>query len=479
MSTDSSGQFLIRPRSRFPILVLSVIDGAMINLKPRAYQLPAVRWMYDHPVGALFGDLGSGKTIVVLALIETLRQTEYGKTLLIAPKNVKDLVWRQEAKKFYQFQDLKFSTAFAPNANVHLVNPESLHKVPDWGAYANLIIDESTDFKNYASIRFKKLSERLYLFRRRYILTAGPIPNGYHDMWAQIYILDEGERLGKNITAYRNRYFRKNEYGFGYEELPGAAEQIETEIADLCFRIDLAEYPEVYIPERHDITVSVDLGPENMAIYKSLERDLVAELESETVTALSAAELYGKCKQFTGGFLYSWPEWIPKKDRKSKHRKTHWVHREKLHALGALHNEIGRRPALVVYQHEAEGRAISRRFSCPLIHGGSKGREDTVLAWNAGKLPMLAAQIGTIARGLNLQFGGRDMVVYSIPDNMDHYFQVRGRLHRPGAEQTVNIYHLVATDTVDEMKLAPRLGKKLSRQKALLDALTSHFRGHR
>lgn len=433
-----------------------------ITLRPQ--QQAALNWLHGRTYGALFGDLGTGKTLVLLSLIQTLKNEGFGQVLLVAPKNVRNYVWQQESEKFGCF-DLSFSKSFGP-ADVHLVNPERLKDVPDWLAYDSLIVDESTDFKNHSTIRFKNFSERVHLFRRRFILSAGPIPNGYHDLWAQMFIVDLGVRLGKNITAFRRAYCQRSHSGYTYDVLPQCEPIIDDLISDTCFRMDRSDLD---IPDKHDIDIMIDLGDSLMKTYRSLDKKLFAEIQGKRVLAMSASAAYTKCKQFAGGFVYLG----------EKPDVMHVeVHREKLHALGRVHAEIGYKPILVLYQYTAEGRAIEKRFGCPRIHGGTTEKRvgEILDAWNRGELPMLAAQIHTIAMGLNMQFGGSHIAVYSIPDNYNDYFQVVGRLWRPGVKNDVWVYHIKCRNTVDELKLEPRLKKKESTQKRLLRAIRGYQR---
>ena len=112
-----------------------------------------------------------------------------------------------------------------------------------------VVIGEFSSFKNHASKRFKSLKMVKSKIKRLVGLTGTPAPNGLKDIWAQIYLLDQGQRLGKNITAFRNRFFdyvRFGNSGFGEYRLKDGSEQsIRDKIGDICISMKSEDYLEL------------------------------------------------------------------------------------------------------------------------------------------------------------------------------------------------------------------------------------------
>lgn len=465
----------------------------MTSLQLKPYQLDGARWMLSRDYGAILADLGMGKTVITLTWLQTLLHLgQLRRCLIIAPLRVCRYVWPAEVQKFPIFWRLAPSLKFDPANYVHLINPESLHTVPDWTAYDTLVVDESVTFKrrfapkrakqkaleaiaenpelaaHRGKCRFEILEPYLGLFKRRFILTGGPTPHSLMDLWTQMYICDLGKRLGHNISWFRSRYFERG--GFkGKKYLPkyGASDEIHHVIGDMCLRLDRKDHLD--LPELRQNNVPVHLPDKVFKAYKNYERKLWFALNDVELTSFNRLEMYSKCRQFASGFVYEKLE--------TGEKKTHWVHREKIKALKELHEHIGHAPLLVLYEHEAEGLELERVFRAPRICGGTtkKQTESALKRWNSKQLSMLIAQTGTVAMGLNLQTGGRDMVFFSLPNNYNNYFQVCGRLYRPGVDGAVTISHLVAARTIDDQALLPSLRDKETTQEGLLDALKAYL----
>lgn len=454
-------------------------------MRLRDYQRNAVNWLLGRPHGALFADPGTGKTLIMLTLLRRLEllRTKPLRVLLVAPIRVMYNVWPAEIEK-WGF-DISWSILHGPrkaealqqplpvetpSIHIDLLNPEGLKWFDEQPRphYDVFVLDESSLFRNPTSVRMKILREILPAFERRYILTGTPTPNGMHDLWSQMFIVDLGATLGTRITHYRNAYFYHEQHNdiHKYRLIPGMDEVIKKRTAPSCFRIDAENCLD--LPPLLVNNIRVGLPREARRMYDSMEKNLFAELTDGKRFAPTAGSAYGLCCQLAGGAVYH--EDGPGHDV---------VHDAKIRALKELRAELGDKPLLVVfrYRHEAERLQASTRAYFPLVMGGTGERTTSQLIkqWNNGELPLLGAQYQSISHGLNLQGGGNDIVWFSLADDFDVYEQLNRRIYRSGVRDTVRVHRLLADRTVD-WAIARRLDEKRTDQQGLFDALEEYRR---
>lgn len=445
----------------------------MSSFEPHDYQQDGINWILSHQGAGLFLPPGLGKTSITLSAIDVLKQAnEIDRVLIIAPLRVCYMVWRQEVDKW----DFPFTigllhgkdkdTVVRQKHDIYLINPEGIN----WLVHSHmqlfskykfmLVCDESTLFKNHSSLRFKMLNHILPMFKRKLILTGTPAPNGLLQLWSQIFILDGGKRLGKNISAFRRQWFIPNYDKFGYIMRDGADDQIYTAINDIVMH---KSTDELELPEKLYNTILVQLPTTALKLYKEIKNDFISQIEDETlITAMNAASQASKLKQIANGMLYN-------DDKEGVN-----IHDEKLSALEELVDSLGGRPLLVVYEFNHDLHKLQSTFkNAPRIGGGVTGKEleSIVERWNKGQLPVLLIQPKAGGHGLNMQDGGcHDIVWYSITFDLELYEQVNARVHRQGVKNTVTIHHIVAESTVDK-KIMRVLEGKAKLQDALLDSL--------
>lgn len=281
--------------------------------KLRGYQKRAVDFIKKHSRAGLFLDMGLGKTVSTLtALSDLLDKGVVTRVLLVAPLRPAEGVWRQEARKWQHTRHITFKMltgnertrllALKSQAQVHIINVDNLRwllytlramKQP-W-PYDMLVIDESSMFKTPSAKRFNTLRYQLKKFPRRVILTGTPMPKGLLDLWSQIFILDEGDRLCSTVKHYRARFFTKRFDGYGYDADEGAEEKILKLIEPLVLTMRAEDYLE--LPPTIKQEVYVDLPPKARALYRKLEDEMFLELEHGTAEALHPASLSAKCWQ--------------------------------------------------------------------------------------------------------------------------------------------------------------------------------------
>ena len=327
-----------------------------------------------------------------------------------------------------------------------------------------LVIDESSSFKSPKSIRFKSLRKVQPSFDRVVLLTGTPAPNGLMDLWAQLYLLDRGERLGKTLTSYRDKYFkpgrRNGAIVYNYRPLEDSEKEIHKKIGDICMSMKAEDYLD--LPARVDNFVEVELGAEVMAKYAEFEEDLVIELFSggQEITAVNGAVLSNKLLQFANGTIYD--------DEKNAHD----VHPYKLEALDEIVENAQGRPVLVAYTYKHDKDRIMAKLKKyrPRLLKDDKDVDD----WNAGRIQVLVMHPASGGHGLNLQDGGDLIVWYGQTWSLELYMQFNARLYRQGQTRPVVVNHLIAQGTLDQDVMAA-LGGKARKQESLMQAVKARI----
>ena len=477
--------------------------------RPEKYQLKAMSWLLSHGNAGLFLDPGLGKTSIGLGAIKTLRRTEMPAKqgfLVIAPLRPVYNVWdggnpESEPRKWSDFHGLKTSLlhgdgkneALRTRADLYLMNPDGLSWLLDnvkpgaasWPFYG-LLVDESTDFKHSNTQRFKLLRAILPYFRRRWIFTGTPAPNGLLDLFGQIYVLDLGNALGRYITRYRLDYFLPTGYG-GHTWVPqrGAEEKIYRRIEPLVLRMSERDYlklPRLLGALSHEGTkpalVRVKLPEKARRVYDQLEELFFIELENGSVTAANSGVKSIKLRQIANGGIYvdKGGEETEGGQTAKNNRKWNLVHEAKTDAVVELLEELGK-TAVIAYEfhHDlARMRLHPMLKNVPAIGEGSI-KEDTQLAsaLNHGDIRTLFVNPASFSRGSNMQAGADALIWASMTYNYEHYDQLVRRFWRKGRVRPFFVYHIIAEETVD-LAILQAIGMKNRTQRGLLDALRSY-----
>ena len=423
------------------------------------YQKRAVDHVLKNKRCALWMEMGLGKSAVTLTALKDLPKP----AIVLAPKRVVDHVWEDEASKWYPEAKV-VSVVGTPSArtaklrtpaDIFVINYELLSWLLENGEWRwpTVVLDEATRVKNQSSKLFKGLRKVAGSWQHCIQLTGSPAPNGLIDLWGQMYLLDRGARLGKTVTAFRNRWFRPDYMGWSFDPLPHAQEEIEFLCADLCISMSAEDYLD--LPDMMITDIQVDLPKDARRQYDKLKDDLVAVVDNELITAMSAATLIGKLLQLTSGAVY---------DESGKVLSSHST---KVDAVEEIVSTLSGENVVVVYQFKHELEALRERFPQGVEVRDNK---NTVKDWNNGKIPMLFIHPASAGLGLNLQHGGRHMIWTTPTWNLEHYQQTNARLHRRGQTKPVMIYRVVCNDSADQ-RVIGAIGSKDAVQTALLDAL--------
>lgn len=466
----------------------------MPTFKPHEYQREAFNFLMNRIFiegnlgGGLFLDPGLGKTSVTCWLIQALRSIGFvDSTLIIAPLRAVDNVWPDEIEKWgFNLTYRKVTgtpgqriKALRQSADVYLINPENVAWLQKQThlPFDFLVVDESTKFKSWMAKRTRALKRMLSMFAARVILTGTPSPNSMADLFAQMYLVDDGESLGRTLTVFRNRTCNRGGYE-GREWLfrPECQSLVEQLIAPAVIRMDAADHLD--LPEKVDHVIWVSLDRAEKRQYKSLERELAIALgEDKTLTASNSGAKYTMCRSFANGGVYEILE-RDEKDRPTK-RKTHHVHDKKLEALVDLVEELQGKPVLVAYQFKHDLERIRKAYpKAPVINGDTKPADDTetLRRWNRREIPILLVQPQAMSHAVNAQDGGNDIVWFGLSDQLEIELQFNARLHRQGVKGQVRIHRILTRGTVDEAIL-DRIRQKDTRQTALLNSLKRYLRG--
>lgn len=460
--------------------------------KPRDYQARATEFVVGQPRAALWMQMGLGKTVCALTAVDILRSFgETSKVLVLAPKRVANLTWPDEVAKWDHLRDLGVARLLGSAAKrkrqlhnpapIHVINYENVPWLLNYldGAwpYDMVIADEATKLKSHGSVRFRGVPEHVNEHgdtvpatrglkhvagrtKRWLNLTGTPMPKGLHDLWSQTYLLDGGKRLGKNITAFRNRWFSQNRFSESREWEPRewAFDEITAKVKDLALTLKSADYLD--LPELIRNRVEVALPDEAMADYLELEREFYLRVEHHEIVAGNAGIASGKLRQYAAGALYT-------DDR------GNWVgvHDAKLDALESVVEEAGGMPVLVFYNFKSDLARIRAAFP-----QAKEFKDDARLLrdWNAGRIPMLLLHPESAGYGLNLQDGSNICVFFSLDWSLDSHDQAIERIGptrqlQSGHPRPVFVHYIMARDTIDE-RVLERLIDRREMQDVLLEA---------
>ena len=411
---------------------------------------------------------GLGKTTTSLTI---LAEQFEGTTLIVAPKRVAETVWTTEASKWEHLKHLKINkvigsvterlAALKSNGNIYVVNLENLVWLLDQNmrTFNNLIIDESSRFKDPSTKRFKALKKHLKSFKRRIILTGTPTPQSLQNLWSQVGILDLGERLETSLTKFRDKYMnpgqRNRHTGVVYNWVlkDGAAKVITDKISDICYSLKAEDY--LQLPTLTTLYHKVEIDSTVRKKYNELRKTMVVDIKKERITAPTAATLANKLLQFTSGAIYT------------EEGDVQEVHRSKLEYLESIMEESSS-PTLVFYHFKHSLQRIRLQFPEAVVLD-----DDNIEAWRCGKIRMLLAHPQSGGIGLNLQCNVGDTaqtVWFDLPWSSENYIQANARIYRQGQEKPVIIHHLTVSNSVDE-HVVKVLEGKITIQDALMDAL--------
>lgn len=452
----------------------------MAIYNPHGYQAYCTERIISDSSLGLFLDMGLGKTVITLTAINELlyHRFEVSKVLVIAPKKVAETTWSAEAQKWEHLKHLRISKligtaqqrirALNTPADVYVINRENVPWLVDYDSNAwrfdMVVVDELSSFKSNKAQRFKSLCYVRQHIRRFVGLTGTPASNGLTDLWAQVYLLDSGERLGKNITHFRTRYCECETHGghfTTYSMKPGAEESIKAAISDICISMKTEDY--LTLPDCITVDVPVILDARAKRRYEQFEKDMLLQIDENTLDAGTAAVLTGKLLQFANGAVYA------------ENKNAVEIHSCKLDVLSELIEGLNGQHVLLFYNFQHDVDRITARFAKSGLTVRQLKTDTDCRDWNNGKIDILLAHPASAGYGLNLQQGGHHIIWFGLNWSLELYEQANKRLHRQGQREAVIVHRLITQDTRD-VDVAVAIEGKSDVQNALLEALKAKIR---
>lgn len=446
-----------------------------ITFQPHSYQKHAIDKVIENEKYGLFLDMGLGKTVSTLTAFSELQLLDTEKMLVIAPLNVAKDTWADEISKWDHLKHLRISkilgtpkqrlAALNKDADIYITNKENTKWLCDqykkeW-PFDMVVIDELSTFKNPSSQRFKAIKKKLPLVKRFVGLTGTPSPNSLLDLWAQVYLIDRGERLETAFSRYRERYFRAthqvSDHVYNWELREGSEDLIYKQIEDIALSMKASDYLDM--PERIDTKQVVTLSNKERKLYDELEKYYILEDETDgTIVAQSGASLSQKLLQLSNGAVYTDDEDVRQ------------IHDRKLDKLEEIIDEAQGQPILLFYNFKHDRARILECFDDVITLDDSNYKAK----WNSGKAKILLAHPASAGHGLNLQQGGHIIVWFGLTWSLELYQQANARLYRQGQEHTTIIHHIMTDNTIDQRVYKALQNKELT-QDELMKAIKARI----
>ena len=409
------------------------------SLRPEQDQ--AADFLYENNRAMVLAAVGAGKTAITLTAMQAMLDDGHVRRwLVIAPKRVCEEVWPVEAAKWARTAPVlavgppaRRAAAFAGDARVVVTNYDIFDRPADLSGFDGVVFDELTRLKNPSGARFKKLEKLIKHIDVRWGLTGSFTSNGLEDVFGQCKIIDTG-LLGRAKGAFMQQYFVCVNRDFGqWEPVRGSLARVMQRIRSATTVLDAQAYRRSLPPcHVHEVTVPLsDRKP-----YDSMKRSYVARFDNARVVAQNAAVVTAKLQQLSGGFVYN----------RDAGAAPIWFSHHKLDRLGEILSENQRASTLIVYNYQEELAELKRRYP----HAQTLDDDNAVERWNQGQIELLLVHPKSAGHGLNLQYGGHCLVFMSLPWSLELYEQVVGRLHRSGQTTAVQVYVLLAKDTIDQ-----------------------------
>jgi len=441
------------------------------TFRPFDYQIPMVEHLLANDRAALFVSPGKGKTVVTLTALDVLATCgQFRGALIVAPLRVCSITWPAQVARWAHTSWMRVANLLTAEglqawldgtADIYLINSELLPNrlplmFPKKKTFVcpvdTLVIDELSLAKNPQSKRFKALHKHLGEIPRRWGLTGTPIPNNYLDLWMQVKMLDDGKRLGKTFSSYKDEHFYAADYmGYTFKLVTGHKEQIDRRLADLA--LVMVGDPND-LPSSSFIDIPAALPPAARRQYKTLEKEMLAEIADGEITAPSAGVLVNKLLQMTSGAVYD------------EDRNVLPVHTAKLDALHTLLDKHRGEPVLILtaFKHES-ARIIDAIPEARMFNELQLGE------WQDGRIPVWVADPRSLSHGIDgLQKSCRIAIWCSLTYSHETYVQTNARLIRTGQTAETIIYRIIAPGTIDDA-VAEALRDKSDTQTGMLHAV--------
>jgi len=328
-----------------------------------------------------------------------------------------------------------------------------------------VVIDEFTAFKHRTSARSKAMNKLRHHFDVRWGLSGTPNSNGICDLWHPVYLIDDGERLGRSFWGYRAQVCTPvpNHNVPGGNHVDWVDKQdaeliVADKIHDITVRHKLRDC--IDMPENVAYTVATKLPQKLMAQYHTMLNEAVLELESgEAVNAVHAGAKINKMLQICGGAVYG------------EDGSYHVLDTSRVKMALDLATEAKQALVAFNWRHQRDqlmAEAARRGLSFAVIDGSVPvaRRVEIVNAFQAGEIHYIFAHPQAAGHGLTLTKGTR--TIWTSPTyNAEWFQQFNARIDRAGqTERTETI--MIAAEGTREQTVYEQLSGKVSRMDNLL-----------
>lgn len=451
--------------------------------------------------GALYHDMGVGKTRTAIEIFGELRKKEPRlKMIVIAPISLLKAAWGEDIKRFSDFKFCNIRTApwvieherypFDMTEEIFAVNYEYLISEKKFSALMKTIknsnvpwlcvLDESSRIKNHKAQITKALLKTVDLFKHRIVMSGTPAPNSEMEYWPQIQFVAPGV-LGWSMTAFRVKFFHLvNRYSGQVIPAAFTSRQQAAEIFRKCeYRITpkkreelmgiIAPYCHVAkkkdcldLPEMIDEIRLVSMDAMQKKYYEKMRRDLVIWIRESAIAAPMALTKIGKLRQITSGFVYNAAGEAFEINEPKICNVTGdtpialEIGNPKLKELFDIIEEAGNQPIIIwihfhweqikicheLYQRFGEGSVVT-------LSSLTKNRDESIEAFKSGKARFLVAHPASAAHGLTF-VNCSLQIFFSLDFSWEKYEQAKARIHRAGQTNKCTYVHILCDDTIDQ-----------------------------
>lgn len=426
---------------------------------------------------ALLMEMGTGKTIVSIAVAGCMYQ--YGlvnRVLVVAPLSILG-VWEEEFEKFadfpYSLTILKGTSAKKKEQltklsdeglQIVIVNYESAWRLEkELLAYnADLVIaDEAHKLKENRTSQSKGMHHIGDKAKYKLLLTGTVITNRELDVFSQYRFLNP-QIFGTSFYAFRNQYFDMGGYG---NHTPifrkWMTDDFLRKLHSVAFRVTKAECLD--LPAITEEVRTVDLEKDAIKLYDSIEDESYAELDESEVTTANILTRLLRLSQITGGHLTD------------DDGMVNTVSRAKLDALSdIIDSAMAEDKKLVIMARfvpeldDIQELLEKKKIGYAVVRGGVKDRDNEIHRFQYDdRCRVFVGQIAAAGLGITLT-AASTMVFYSLDYSMSNFEQAKARIHRAGQKENCHYIYLVCRGTVDR-KVLYALRQKTNLAKMLVD----------
>ena len=449
-----------------------------MTLIPFEHQLRTVAFQATNERVFDTSDPGTGKTGSAILAFNARRMRGGGAALIIAPKSILRSAWQADFKKFAPHLVTSIASAehredaFEAPADAYIINHDAarwLAKRPAdfFSKFDTLIIDESGAYKHNTSQRSKAIVKIKSYFKYRLLMNGTPNPNSVLELWNQLNILDDGQRLGKSFYSFRQAVCVPKQVGpaanmIQWADRPGAQEAIAKRIEDITIRHKFEDC--IDIPPNFAYSVPYYFPPAQAQAYEEMRVAAVALVNNSVISAVNAAAVATKLLQISSGAVYSGPGvW-------------HLVDPGRYELVMDLVEERTFCVVFFLWEHQREcliEEAQKRGITFGVIDGSvnERKRAETVDYFQKGLYRVIFAHPQSAAHGLTLTRG--TTTIWASPTyNLEHYLQGLRRIYRAGQVFKTETITVVADGTIEE-RVQAALDAKALNMESLLEILRS------